>query len=366
MGFLSAPLGWVMWLIYQVVPNFTLALLVFTIFTRLIMFPFSVKSQKNMARMAAFRPKIEQLNKKYANNKQKLQEETMKLYEQEGYNPMGGCLPSLIPMIIMFGLINVVYNPLTHIARLSNDVITQATEIGKGLVENFDKSSAVQIAIVNAVHGNPSAFSALGAENIAKIQHIDLNLMGINLGDKPTLGFNLLVLIPILSGLTSLAVSLYSMHKSQQTQGQQAGGGMMKGMMIFMPLLSVFFAFNVPAGVGLYWIFSNVLSGVQTLVLYKIWTPERVAAKFERDKAAGKIKEKKPSKLRQAMLAAQEQQAAQQGQGEAKKRPLPAQHEGMTQKEINELNRRRLAEARRRDAEKYGEEYVEVTDEDLK
>lgn len=364
MGFLSTPLGWVMWAIYQIIPNFTLALLVFTIFTRLIMFPFSIKSQKNMARMAAFRPKIEQINKKYANNKQKQQEETMKLYEQEGYNPMGGCLPALIPMIIMFGLINVVYNPLTYIAQLSNDVISQATEIAKGLIENFDKASAPQIAIINAVHSNSSAFSALGSDTLAKIQHIDLNLLGINLGDKPTWGFNLLVLIPILSGLTSLAVSLYSMHKSQQVQGQQAGGGMMKGMMIFMPLLSVFFAFNVPAGVGLYWIFSNLLSGVQTFVLYKVWSPERVAAKYERDKAAGKIKEKKPSKFQQAMRAAQEQQAQQ--QSGARQRTLPAQYEGMTQKEINELNRRRLAEARRRDAEKYGEEYVEVTDEDLK
>lgn len=365
MNLLSTPLGWVMWAIYQVIPNFTLALLVFTIFTRLIMFPFSIKSQKNMARMAAFRPKLEQINKKYANNKQKQQEETMKLYEQEGYNPMGGCLPALIPMIIMFGLINVVYNPLTHIARLSNDVITQATEILKGINPTLvEKTSAAQIAIVNAVNGDPEAFSALGADVIAKIQHIDLNLLGINLGDKPTWGFNLLVLIPLLSGLTSLLVSIYSMHKSQQVQGQQAGGGMMKGMMLTMPLLSVFFAFNVPAGVGLYWIFSNLLSGVQTFVLYKVWSPERVAAKYERDKAAGKIKEKKPSKFQQAMRAAQEQQEQQ--QSSTRQRTLPAQYEGMTQKEINELNRRRLAEARRRDAEKYGEEYVEVTDEDIK
>lgn len=365
MGLLSTPLGWVMWAIYQIIPNFTLALLVFTIFTRLIMFPFSIKSQKNMARMAAFRPKMEQINKKYANNKQKQQEEMMKLYEQEGYNPMGGCLPSLIPLIIMFGLINVIYNPLTHIAHVSNDIITQATEIAKQVIPNFGQNtSAIQIDIINAVHGNPSAFSALGADAIEKIRHIDLNLFGINLGDKPTWGFNLLVLIPILSGLTSLLVSLYSMHKSQQVQGQQAGMGMMKGMMVIMPLFSIFFAFQVPAGVGLYWIFSNVLSGVQTFVLYKVWSPERVAARYERDKAAGKIKQKKPSKFQQAMKAAQEQQAQQ--QGAAKQRTLPAQYEGMTQKEINELNRRRLAEARRRDAEKYGEEYVEVTDDDLK
>ena len=71
MGFLGTPLGWVMWLIYQIVPNFVIALLLFTIVTRGIMFPFSVKSQKNMAKMASFRPKTERIQKMYANIKQK-------------------------------------------------------------------------------------------------------------------------------------------------------------------------------------------------------------------------------------------------------------------------------------------------------
>ena len=276
---------------------------------------------------------------------------------------MGGCLPSLVPMIIMFGLIDVIYKPLTHIARIGAENIAKLTEIAEkaGNILGTNRY-AQEIDIINAVHHNPAVFNAVGSDVLDKVKSIDLNFLGINLGVKPTWGLNLLVLIPIISGVTSLLVSLYSMYKSQQVQGKQAGMGMMKGMMVIMPLFSVYFAFQVPAGVGLYWIFSNLLSGLQTFILYRVWSPERVAAQLEKDKATGKIKKKKPSKLQEALKAAQAQQ-----NGVKPQQPQPVntdpKYEGLSQKEIN---RRRLAEARKRDAEKYGEEYVEVTDEDLK
>lgn len=368
MAFLATPLGWIMWAIYHLIPNFTVALLVFTFITRAAMFPFSIKQQKNTARMASFRPKLDRINKMYANNKQKQQEETMKLYEEEGYNPMSGCLPSLIPMVIMFGLIDVIYKPLTYIARLSTETITQLTDAIKAAGVTFSQRGYnAEIEIINAVQNPDLAgkLTAIPAEVLEKVQNIDLTFLGINLGVQPTLGWNLLVLIPIVSGVTSLLVSLYSMYKSKQLNGEQAGMGMMKGMMIIMPLFSVYFAFQVPAGVGMYWIFSNLFSGLTTFLLHKIWSPERVNAKLEADKAAGKLKNKKPSKFQQALKAAQEQQAAQNGTTKPKKTSTVEKesYEGLSQKEIN---RRRLAAARKRDAEKYGEEYVEVTDDDLK
>ncbi len=369
MGFLGTPLGWIMWAIYSVVGNFTVALILFTIVTKALLFPLSIKQQKNTARMAAFRPQQEALQKKYGNNKQKYQEELMKLYEQEGYNPMSGCLPLLIQFPILFGLIDVIYKPLTHIAHLSADTIEKMREIAEKAGGILGANTyAQEIDIINALNsGKASLFTGqIGADVIEKAQHIDLNFLGINLGERPVWAFNLLVLIPILSGITSLLVSIYSMKVNQAAQGEQAGGGAMKGMMYIMPLFSVFFAFQVPAGVGFYWIVSNLLSGLQTFLLNKIWSPAKVAAKMEADRAAGKIKKKKPSKFQEAMKAAQAQQA---GQAPSKNAPVPTKPTeeeaaaGLSQKEIN---RRRLAAARKRDAEKYGEEYVEVTDEDLK
>lgn len=80
---LGWPLGIIMWLCYSLVQNYGIALLIFTIITRFALFPISIKQQKTSAKMAAFTPKLKELQKKYANNKQKLQEETMKLYEKE-------------------------------------------------------------------------------------------------------------------------------------------------------------------------------------------------------------------------------------------------------------------------------------------
>ena len=123
------PLGFIMWLCYLVVRNYAVALLLFTIITKLALFPLSLKQQKSMVKMKLFQPKVEELQKKYAKNKEKLNEETMKLYQEEGYNPMSGCLPSLIQFPLLFGMIDVVYRPLTHIAHLSKDLINQAMEI---------------------------------------------------------------------------------------------------------------------------------------------------------------------------------------------------------------------------------------------
>ena len=109
---IGTPLGWVMWLCYTVVRNYGVALILFTLITRLLMFPLSVKQQKSSVKMAAFGPKMRARQTKYANNKEKLSEEMTKLYQEEGYNPMSSCLPLLIQLPILYGLIDVIYNPL--------------------------------------------------------------------------------------------------------------------------------------------------------------------------------------------------------------------------------------------------------------
>lgn len=352
MGFISQlfgyPLGFVMWLLYAVVKNYGIALLLFTLVTRALLFPFSIKQQKNMAKTALLQPKLQKLQKQYGKNKQKYQEEMMKLYEQEGYNPMSGCLPLLIQFPILFGLIDVVYKPLTHIMHVSGDLITKATEIAKGL-SGFNASSP-EISIVRAIN-NPDLvgnFAPLGQDFIQKVQNFDLSFFGIDLGVVPQFAWSVLIIIPILSGITSLCASLISTKLNPS--GQQATG-MMKGMMLIMPLFSLWFAFQVPTGVSLYWTYSNIFMAVQTVILYKIYTPERMEqiALKEKEKQKAKGKVKKPSRMQQML-------AAQSGQAPAKEEPQLSAEELKRQKEIN---RQRLAEARRKAAEKYGEEYVE-------
>lgn len=359
MNFINAvfgyPLGWIMWAIYHIVSNYGIALIIFTLITKLLLVPLMIKQQKSMAKQTAFQPKMTELQTKYKNNKEKLNEEMMKLYEEEGFNPMSGCLPMLVQFPILFGLIDVIYHPLKHIMRFSGDLITQATAIvtEHGITGNV---YSPEITIINAVKANPEYFSSLGSDFVSKVQGINFLFMGMDLSLVPTFELNMLLIIPIFSGLTSLALSISSIWQQKKNMGdnKQAGSGMMNGMMLLMPIMSLVIAFQVPAGVGMYWIFTNVFSLVQTILLNKFYNPKEMAA------AAAAESERKREEARQKKIEAKkmlrEQQESQQGEA-------VLSEEVLSQKE---KNRRRLAEARKRDAERYGEEYVEVTDEDLK
>ncbi len=358
MGFISEiigyPLGWVMWAIYKVIPVYAVALLIFTILTKLLMLPSTIKQQKSSVKMIKIKPKLDALQKKYGNNREKYQEEMMKLYQEEGYNPMSGCAPLLLQFPILFGLIDVVYKPLYHIAHISKDVLASIQTIVTNNFAEFgfknasEVASTYQIRAINYLqnHQDGGLLKELGAETLEKIGSIDLNFLGINLGEQPTLAFNLLILVPIISGITSLLISFVSMkNMKNQSPEQQQAAGMTKGMMFMMPLLSVFISFNVPAGVGIYWIYSNIFSVVQTIVMNKYFNPQVLAAKEIAEEEAKREEERK--------LRIEAKKAARESGSDDK---------ALSQKEIN---KRKLAEARRRDAEKYGEEYVEVTDKDF-
>lgn len=345
MYILGVPLGFVMKLIYNFIHNYGLSIIVFTILVKLILLPLAIKQQKSSAKMAVVQPQTLELQKKYANNQQKLNEELQALYAREGYNPMGGCLPTLIQFLIIMGLYDVIYKPLTHVLALGKDVIAQATEIASSLGALPAKMYSAEPYIISAVQNNPEAFDVLGTDAVTKIQNLDMNFLGINLGAIPSFAFNLLLLIPILSFASSMLMTVLS-ARNMDTGGNPAATGM-KATLFMMPLLSAWICFSVPAGVGMYWAVSNLLSIVQMLVLNKFYNPKEMAEK-------ARIESERRRELeRQERAKAKE--AAKAGDAAAKAKAL-------SQKE---LNRQKLAEARRRDAEKYGEVYVEVTDKDI-
>ena len=353
---IGTPLGWIMWLCYSVVKNYGIAIILFTIITKVLLFPLSIKQQKNTVKMASFQPKLQAIQKRYANNQEKMSEEMTKLYQKEGYNPMSGCLPLLIQFPILFGLIDVIYNPLKHMLRFSSEAIARAVEIASGVLGTGSQAAHIasqQLGVISAYQMNPGAFDVLGqefgAEILDKLANFNITFLGINFAETPHWAFNLLVLIPILSGVTSLLISLQSM-RNMKLQNQSAGG-MMNSMMFIMPLFSVFFAFSVPAGVGFYWIVSNIVSMGQTALLNKMYDPVKIT------EAREKAEEEARQMERQARIEARRKSI------ECKDKKSKEAIKGMSEKELNRL---KLAQARKRDAEKYGEEYVEVTDDDLK
>ena len=153
-----------------------------------------------------------------------------------------------------------------------------------------------------------------------------------------------LLLVPVLSGITSLLISIQSQRQNKATMGDMAGGGMMKGMMYFMPLFSLWFAFQVPAGVGMYWLLSNVLTMIQSLFLHKKFDPSEAIAAAKAAEEAEKEREREERRLLKEKRA------------QGKELDEKEKEKSMSAKE---LNAKKIAEARRRMAEKYGDVYTD-------
>lgn len=351
------PLGFIMLGCYMLTGNnYALAITVFTILTKLALLPLSIKQQKEQAKMAVFQPKLKRIQEKYGNNKERYNEEIQKLYTEEGYNPMSGCLPSLIQFPILFGVIDVVYKPIYHIFRVSNSVINEMVAIAEAAGHVFTKNSYyTQINLLKIIQEEPEIFSEIDSEIITKIADFDMTLFGLDLGVVPQFsltyegGFNWYLILPILCGVFQLAMTFY-MQKSNPSQ-QSMGG--MNIMLYLMPLMSVYIGFIVPAAAGFYWTLSAVVQFIQSVCFNIFLNPKDLAAKAEAEaEAAKEAKKQQRAEAREKLKELQKE-----------KNEKYAANESPSQKEIN---KKKLAEARKRSAEKYGDVFEEVSDDDLK
>ncbi len=361
----GVPFGYLMMLIYKVFKNYAVSIIVFTVVTKLLLLPVNYKTQKNAARMQLLAPKLEKLRKSYSNNPQRLQQEQQKLYVEEGINPMGSCLPAFIQMFLLFGILDVVYKPITHILRMSKGVRSNAAEIAGTKLSNL----RCELKVMDRLKEDPSLFAGLKDDFVKKVSDFSDNftIFGANLGKTPSVHVDwsrkesvILFFIPILAGLAQLISSVYSQIHQKKTNPNMQGGGCLIFMMYFMPLLSVWFAFQVPAGIGFYWIWSALLSFVITFLLNQYFTPERAAEINEKEKEKARIyAEKHPEKKTFMQRMIEQQELINQQQNAAKKK----NGDKLSRSELNKVNRDKLKEARKRMAEKYGDLY-ETSDDD--
>lgn len=208
--------------------TYALAILVFTIAINAAMIPLTVKQQKSMAKQARLRPKLDALQKKYGDDRVKMANAQQELYQNENISPTGGCLPMFIRMLVLMGVYRAVYR-----------IIETGTSV------NF-------------------------------------NLFGLDLSQTPnfTAGWQPIWIIPILSFVASVLSMLVSQLQQRKINPQAAsGGGAMIGMMLFMPLFSLYIAFNVQGAVGYYWIISNIVgTGIQ-LIVNSMYSANKILAK---------------------------------------------------------------------------------------
>ena len=281
---ISTPLGWLMKLIYDTVNNYALTLLLFTITTKVILFYFSLKQQKSSTRQAALQPMLDEIKSKYTDPRQQ-NEEIAKFYQDNNISMLAGCLPMVIQLPVMFGLIYVIYGPLQYIMGISKDIIERAKPIAEHAITAAGGTMSrysPQINIIDQVKKAPELFtSVFSAENIEKIQNFNMSFFGLNLGDTPTFGFNLLVIIPIVT----VATMLLSQYVTQKFSGIDTANqpGALKYMTPIMAVMFGFFTFQMPAGVSLYWIFSQVLTIPQAYILKLIYDPAKVKAQVKQE-----------------------------------------------------------------------------------
>ena len=372
---IGVPFGYLMSFIYDIVPNYALAIIIFTLVTKLLLFPVNYKTQKNAARMQLLAPKLEKLKKSFESNPQRLQEEQQKLYQQEGITPMGSCLPMFVQMFLLFGVIDVVYKPITHILHISKPVRTAAIEKASELAVKYGdvnggkaisaKNLRSELLTAEVLDKHPDDFTIYSENFHDKVSKFSetFNVLGANLGKTPQLHpetWNreslILFCIPFLAGLAQLLFSLYSQIHQKKTNpnAQAAGGGCMMATTLLMPLMSVWFAFGLPAGIGFYWIFSSLFSFVITFALNCYFSKDRIEAINEKEKEKARIYAEKHPGKKSFMQRMMESQAAMEQQSNVR---VDENGDKISRSEHNKQNRDKLKEARKRMAEKYGDSY---------
>ena len=354
----ATPLGFLLHWIYQMIPNYFVALLIFTVLVRLVLFPLSINNQKNQADRARLAPRLERIQKKYSQDRQKMAQKQQELYEKEGVKMTGGCLPMILQMLVLFSVIAVIYKPLTYVQQVPAEQINTCISVA---VEDLKAKDA---------DGNKSKISSMESENS---YYREINMLGCLESDKDNalynkmsaalqekhrlspesaaatldtikqtgsqftvLGVDLLGtadfgnvaatwplwIIAIVSGLTAFLSSMLSMHfsKAAMSEEQKKAGGCSTNMMMYtMPIFSLVISFTVPAGVVVYWILSNLLAMLQTVILNSMWNPAKIRAQAEADYAERRRKKKEDrERLKAARLA--EQAAWQEEENKARAR----------------------------------------------
>lgn len=303
------PLGLILLGIFKIVGNYGLAVILFALLVKLVVIPLTIKSKKSMLAMSAMNAELQQLQKKYANNRVKLNEEMQKLYDRHGVNPMSGCLPQFIPLIIMMGLYYAVQQPLKFMMGFGDEVIGQLANLVGVDMATAGYYGQITIAeklgqIYQEAGGVwPDTVTAI-TNGSGELLNIDFSFLGLNLAQTPSISDpSIIWIIPILSGVTAY-LSSYIMQKMQGTQNS-AAAGQMKVLNILMPLMSLYFGFILPGAIGIYWIFNNVFSCVQEIVLTRILRGKQEKKQAEE---TARIETEREAK-RAAHKAAQQQQA---------------------------------------------------------
>ena len=273
MGAISSLFGYLLNALYSVFNNYGIAIIIFSIILRIILIPITVKQQKSLKKSAELQEEMKEIQRKYKNNPEKLNQETIDLYKREKLSPFAGCFSSIIQIVIILSVFWLVSQPLTYMKKLDVSVIN---DYKSQLQQDGEQFTYTEIAIINK----------FGSED----ERVSLNMdfLGLDLSKVPSSNLNdwtvyIIPLLYVISSVLSIKINniMNSKKKSDKkaiTDGSntnvqnepselEAMEAMNKNMMYMMPLMSVFIAFIAPLGLALYWFISNVLVIIEKLII---------------------------------------------------------------------------------------------------
>lgn len=310
--YICVPFAWLTRVFYSLTGSYGLALILFTLVVKLVILPFQLKGKKSMLRMSRMQGKIKDIQTRYANNRQRQQEEMANLYAQEGVNPMSGCLWSFLPFPILIALYAIIRQPLRYLMGLSMDTITAvtdaATKLGYTVAEGSQAAAYEQIYLAKFVHQNWESFNG----QFDGLINLDYNFLGMDLasqgsqlfkqittGGWPVIG---VLLLPVIATALQFLMTLISMKSSGNTAGAQG-----KMMMYLMPLMTLWMGYILPAALCVYWIANTAFSVIQEQVLNKRFNKILDREETDKEKAKREARAAKMMASRERMLQQQQQ-----------------------------------------------------------
>lgn len=255
---IASVLGYIIRFFYDLVgQNYFITILLFTLFTKVVLFPLAWIQIKSMEKMNKMSVKQKEIQDKYKNDKEKQTQELMNLYKENKVNPLSGCLPLIIQIPIILAMFYIVKQPLTYIVQTPQEEIKTYTQQLLNKEDVNEKEMQANELLIAKEH------------NLINMQVIP----GINLGDVPSNVFSkdenkkaspISLAIPTLTFIVSFLLNKYSQKNTQQTPEQAE---MQKTTNLMMPLMSAFFSYAMPLALGVYWLFGSMLQFVQQFVI---------------------------------------------------------------------------------------------------
>lgn len=283
MEYIAKPLGYIIKFCYELLSSYGLAIVLFTFITKIVLFPISLWTHKNSLNLIKIQPKLNRIKAKYYGEKDKISDEQLILYKQEHYHPLLGLVPMIIQLFLLMCVIQIIYNPLTNVLSLDQGTVKQIIDAvctGTGIDSD---SNAVQLFAVREIQNGFSIGLSDGTK--AAIDALNMKFCGFDLSATPFSAGGIMYAVPILAGFSALALCLFQNIKNplqaEQSKLEQIGTNAVS------ILISLILGGFVPAGVGLYWICSNLFTMVQQLILNAVMNPKKYIdyAELEASKA---------------------------------------------------------------------------------